>query len=464
MKKFLSDKKISYYDLANYCFKGTLEIKYPQMYCIDRGQYYSIYSRFTDETIYIFKNKIEINLIKADKSIINQRIICHLELTDLIKELKIDIKNIFIDDNEELCLERNIKNLNKWIKNNKLQLNEITLKIPDIQPKLINLKSSYNPCKLSKFFYKYFPYEDEENDGKIEYIDSVSRREIFENLENLYDTSNLRNYKFTGPSSNGKSFTLFYFSRCYKNIIYLNLKVIKNQNKEENLEMIISELSGLFLLKEEIDTLNIQIKDINTDKNIFEIFLEILKLILNFDINKLILIIDQYKCENYSTYPNFMKNINSLIDKYKALKLVLCSSINDNENRDNVLINLENNKGNPEYNENNQDCVFYYADLYKKKNNLKTPINYLFSNKQNYKHLFRSGNSKKKVFEEISQKIQAKMETFRVSHLSKNRLQNEYIFFPWLIEHQIFKTLSIFQIHIIFYSKIVKICIKFINI
>ena len=41
--------------------------------------------------------------------------------------------------------------------------------------------------------------------------------------------------------------------------------------------------------------------------------------------------------------------------KLKKLKLVFCSSINDRSIRDDVLINLEENNGNPIYNEKTQN-------------------------------------------------------------------------------------------------------------
>ena len=290
---------------------------------------------------------------------------CHLEILDLIKEIKINLKNIFINGKEELKFEKNIINLYKWIINDKLQLCEIILEMPNIELKeIIKTNSPYNPIELSEFFYNYFQYEDKNNSEKITYVDSKSRKEIFQNLSNLYFNSDLRKYKLTGPTSNGKSFTLFYFSRLYQNVIYFNLKALKNQNKENNLKMIISELSRLFLSQKDIDSLNSDFKKINTDENIFKIFLEILEIIFNYKLIRLILIIDQYKNENFELYPNLMEDIVLLMNKHKELKLVLCSSINDNIIRDDFLINLENRKGNPIYNEENQDYLFYYGELY----------------------------------------------------------------------------------------------------
>ena len=431
--QYLFKKKISYDELSKYCLDRTLKQKCPELYFSDDGNIYTIYTNFTEEIAYIFKNKLRIELTRANKTFIDKTIDCHLELIKLIEDLKINLKNIFINNNEELNLAKNISYLDKWIVNGKLQLNEIILKIPKIEQKEeIALNVSYNPLELSKFFYEYFQYENKNNE-KIEYINSESRKEIFQNLKDLYNNVALKKYKLTGPTSNGKSFTLFYFSRLYKNVIYLNLKVLKNQDKQKNLEMIISELSRLFLSEKEISSLNDDIQKINTDENIFKIFLSILELVLGYNIQRLVLLLDQYKTENYEIYPNFISDMESLMStKLKKLKLVFCSSINDRSIRDDVLINLEENNGNPIYNEKTQNCLFYYGDLYHGKYNNKKEfksINYLFDNKPKYIFLFKAEKkTQKEIFMSISNKIKEKMNTFRVSRLNPIQTPDNFTF------------------------------------
>ena len=434
MKEYLSNKGISYDNLATLCHTGILHQEHPELYLIDNEKYYIIYSNDIVENTYIFKNKLQIKLIRADKSYYEKNIICLHELFDLFEILQIKSKNIFINNDEQLNLEKEITHLNKWIKDDTMQLNENVLEIPIIEQKgRLSPHSSYTSSELSKFFYNYFPYEYKNDSNKITYIENDARKQIFQNLYDLYFKQNLTKFRLTGPTSNGKSFTLFFFSRYCTDVIYLNLKVLKAQNKKDNLEMIISELSGLIFSLKIIDSINCEIKKIDTDKNIYEIFLEILELICNNNILRLILIIDQYKVENYDSYPNFLKNIELLMNKYKKLKLVLCSSINDEKIRDDALTNLENNKGNPEYNEQSQNCLFYYAELYKRKNLNNNSINYLFDNRQKYIFLFQSQKKRKDIFEEISQKIKKKIEKFRVSKLNYQDKKIQYTFNDVLI-------------------------------
>ena len=92
----------------------------------------------------------------------------------------------------------------------------------------------------------------------------------------------------------------------------------------------------------------------------------------------------QYKNENFDSYPNFKKQIDTLMKIHKGLKIIICSSINDNSIREDVINSLESNFGNPQYDINNQNCLFYYGELYKKNSFNKNIINYLFGNKKKY--------------------------------------------------------------------------------
>ena len=213
------------------------------------------------------------------------------------------------------------------------------------------------------------------------------------------------------------------------------MKIIKNKKKDFNFQIIISELSRLSLSDEKIKSLNEDIKK-NVNKNgvILKIFLEILELILKYDVGKLILILDQYKNENYDSYPNFMNQIDILMKKHKELKMIICSTINDNSNRDDVINSLESNIGNPQYDKNNQNCLFYYLELYKKKSSNKNTINYLFDNKQKYIYFFKNKEkSKKLIFKEITEKITKKLESFRVSKINTKESHTNYTFNDILI-------------------------------
>ena len=100
-----------------------------------------------------------------------------------------------------------------------------------------------------------------------------------------------------------------------------------------------------------------------------------------------------------------MKDLDSLMENYKKLKVITCSSINNNLIRNEALENFQV----PVYNITNQNCLFYYAELFKLKVLNENSINYLFENKKKYIFLFRTEKkSKKNIFTEISNKIKKK--------------------------------------------------------
>ena len=427
---YLIKKKITYENIRKYCSNKSLNKNYPELNFIEMEKYYYLILYGERSFEIIFKKKLNLILVTIDNSSIENCFDCYQEIIDLIKKLNIDINDIFINNDKNLNLKENISDLDKYIENNTLNLNEIVLEVPNISKGEIFFRdSSYLPLTLSEYFYDYFPYEKKE-DNNISYLESEQRKEIFRNIINLFINDDLRNYKLTGPTSNGKSFTLFFLSRCFNNMIYINLKTIKNKDKKENLKIIISELSRLSLKEDSINKLNTNFKKkVNTKENIFIILLNILDNIPYNEIGCLILILDQYKNENFDKCPDFMKDIDKLMEKYNNLKIITCSSINDNTIRDEVLESLQNNNGNPKYEKKTQNCLFYYGNLYELEASNQNSINYLFENKQKYLFLFRTKEkekSKKTIFQEISDKITKKLEVFRVSRINSQEKVKNY--------------------------------------
>ena len=101
--------------------------------------------------------------------------------------------------------------MDKYIKNNELILYEHVLEISEIIPKKkLNKNLSYYPSELSEYFYDYFPYENKNENKKIQFKDSEERSNLFRNLSKLYNNEEMKKYKMTGPTSSGKSFSLFF--------------------------------------------------------------------------------------------------------------------------------------------------------------------------------------------------------------------------------------------------------------
>ena len=238
----------------------------------------------------------------------------------------------------------------------------------------------------------------------------------------------LRKYKITGPSSNGKSFTLFFLSRISYNIIYINLKALKTKSYEKCIGMIISECSRLGLDEDMISNLNKEIQKIKTNTVILEFLLKVIEQILKYELPKLILILDQFKKENYESFPNFKNDIENLINENPILKVIYCASINDNELRDEVLHSFIRYNGLiKKYEESSQDFFFYYTELYKPKIKNKNTINWLFNNKPKYISFFNNKfQNKDDIYKDIISRIEKKIIKFRASSLKTYQYDDSF--------------------------------------
>ena len=232
--EYLTNKNISFQDIREYCSNDSLNKYYSELYFYEMEKYYCLGLCCEKSIELIFKQKLYLILDTSENSQIEKFFDCYQEILDLIKSLDIDIKDIFINNDKNLNLNENITHLDKYIENNTLKLNEIILEIPNISKgEIFNRNKLYLPLTLSEYFYDYFPYENKENHNLIKYFESEQRKDIRQNIFDLNTYEYLRKYRITGPTSNGKSFTLFFLSRCFNNIMYINLKTIKKKIKKK---------------------------------------------------------------------------------------------------------------------------------------------------------------------------------------------------------------------------------------
>ena len=436
IKKFLNDKNISYKQLIELYLNNSPIIDCKEFYMIDNNFYFLICSNSSEDYAILFKQTFKLKLIRAKGTIYERNnILCSLEIMDLIDELKMQEKYIFFDENGKKNFENNICDTDRYIKDGVLILYELYLEIPEIIRKdKLKPDLSYYPSELSEYFFDYFPYENKNINKKIKCLFSAERENLFKDLSKLYVNKEMRKYKMTGPTSNGKSFSLFFYSRISPKVIYINLKILKNKDKNTAIKIIISEFSRLYLEDAQIKSINEEVKKLNLQNDIIKILLELITIILKLNISKLVLILDQFKRENYQSYPNFREEIKLLMEKYSQFKIVYCSSINDNEMRDDALDSFEKTEGKHIYNAQTQEYIFYYAELYKKKESDNDTINYLFGNKKKYISFFYNPKRKKdEIFKEISKRIQKKIESFRVSKMKNQEISSNYSFNDVLI-------------------------------
>ena len=366
------------------------------------------------ERYMIFKSPIKISIIKNKELYFSTYINTNYELKKILKEKNIDMKNIYVK--EEKLIDA-INNIYSYVDDNKLDLiiqynKDIEIKFME---KELNYEKDYYPSEYSEYFKDYFPNIN--NDKKLIYYKSDEREEIHNNVDKLYDTPNIKKYLITGPYSCGKSMTLFRLSRINRNIIYINLKILKkNENdKEKCIKIIFSEFHRLNI---DINEFNNKFEHFNFNKNILAQLLDILEIILDLSNDTIILILDQYKSSNVESCRGFMAKIEDFINN-KYLKLIQCSSINDNEIRDLFLPTWKTYLSNPpQLNYNTQKYYFYYYKLYITSYN--TYSEKLFCKKYKYMNMLKEQNTYQKNLDAISDKIIGKLRKFRQYENSKN--------------------------------------------
>jgi flagellar biosynthesis GTPase FlhF len=101
------------------------------------------------------------------------------------------------------------------------------------------LGENFKPIELSKYFYNFFKFIEQEKDKNFNYYleERDSRRKKLEELLENFEESSFNFFKFTGPTSNDKTTTLLKFAIMYFNLHFL-------QEKENNLQAIYEYFSS----------------------------------------------------------------------------------------------------------------------------------------------------------------------------------------------------------------------------
>ena len=355
----------------------------------------------------LFSSNINVKIIQNSQIILKDTLRTNYEIKELLAKNNIDINKVFIN-NKKLADKINVLYLE--LNNNELILEIVENKMPDITIKkeVLDWKKDYYPKEYSEFFYDYFKTEKKENELFI-YENNDLRNEIHKNVMKLFEYENIKKYMITGPYACGKSMTIFRISRITRNIIYINLKTLKDNvtNKDKCIRIILSEC-----LRIDLNLVDFKKKyeKVNVSNNIFGFLIEILEIIIELSPQIIILILDQYKSSYFSCEKGFMNKINNLMKK--NLKLVICSSINDNEIRDAFLPTLQNFYGNPPPLEHDfEDYYYYYFNLYNPK--CTTYTQQLFGNRFKYIEIFEKATTISEGLTKVSEKIIIKIGKFK---------------------------------------------------
>ena len=329
------------------------------------------------ERIFLFDEEKKIKIYLEDELFGSIKIYSSLEIITYIKAKNKDINNLYIKGEPENKFLDCIEDLGVMLENLELELIEKT-PLPALELKsALPIEDDYTPEEYSPFFYDYFIYEDKQKmNEKIIFQNNDIRKKIYNNIvKKLRTKKELKTFKFTGPSSIGKSFTLFRISRICYNIAYINLKVLNDKkNLFDSYSIIMSEIKRFNIKKnlKEIETL------INNNYNQNIPYLDMLLNLIEY-LNKIkfifVFIFDQFK-PKYVT-KDFMNKIKS----FENIKIVQCSSINDKEIREECITTwTEKGKNILDLDKNNQDYYLYYGQIYifKRDNNILLGDNIIF--------------------------------------------------------------------------------------
>ena len=399
--------------------------KYPKskLFKNEKGYFIKFFEP-VDENIFLFKEKKNIKLYLGDNTFETFEAESSDDIKKYIEQKGKDTKELYLRNKGETKYINILRELGNYLEISDLEFRE--------KPNLEKLKlkeplpdtKDYRPEEYSIYFYEYFIYEDEgKKNEEIMYEDNNTRQNIKDNLLALKTNENLKTYKLTGPTSIGKSFTLFRLSRLSYNIAYINLKIL-TKNKDDlfkSYNMIIEELER-FDIENYIKDLEQLINECYKDN---KSFLNLLVNIMNF-LNDLelfsIFVLDEFK-QKYIDDDFSIKT-----KKFNKIKIVYCSSINDKNIREECMKTWTiKGKNITILNEENQNYYFYYTNIYnfyKNNKNQEDKILLQFSFMPKYIFKYKKNNkSSKKLFDEAKNKIDSKLNEYcKFNNIEKSLL------------------------------------------
>ena len=355
--------KIGYDSLLKMLKENTFSTSYPLYAFLGNYFSYKIYKKdLTGFPVIIFRKLIKVN-IKIQDSNKEEIFLAHsnLDIENYCKEKAIDINSLYLNNGEKYN-NNDIQQYCFYIKDNELELfSKEKEELPDISPNfLFEIGKKYKVKEYSTYYKDYFENEDLNPDYEFEYMTNDIRNEIFSNILSLQTSYELETFKFTGPFNIGKTITLLEYCRTTNNAFYLNLKYLTIKSLKDSYIMLREEFSRI------APDIFQEIQDIIKDHySIFTPALDLIFIIMEVFFKQkkqynFLFIFDQYKEDIFSNkIKEYLKKINDNI------KIVYCSSINENKIRKECLSTWNEFKMNPkQLNKKNQKYYFYYIDIY----------------------------------------------------------------------------------------------------
>jgi len=310
------------YDLKKTAFKVYDESQLKEVLPILR-KYYSLFVN----SGYIYDNQNIINCKKENKLLKNRIILCPF-MFELFQKLcsnnKLEEK---INDDNDIIFEMDKEQLEPYF---------LFLEKEEIKNKVNNVE------KMKKFKPSLL-------DKKIKFIINKERRLFMKKIDNYINIDlQLHPLMIIGNDGVGKSLTLQLYTllkhKEYKKI-YFNLKLF---NKCNIRDYTFIELMKAFIDKQEIKTnfkkyleyVNLFQGRVFSDIKQFFIILNEIMYKLQSTSDKYVIIFDQFNFENFNIddFNILKKNI----DKNEKFKIIICCSLSDDENKENIFLDYEN--------------------------------------------------------------------------------------------------------------------------
>lgn len=365
------------------------------------------------EENYFFKRNLTIyyknyNTSKKIVNLVDEKVSSTFQIKKTMELYKLDY--LTYEDKKSRNFPNFTNTLLEFINNNNFVINflcpleELKYKYDDsFLPKI---PEKINLATLSEYSNKYFKYSDEE----IKYIETEERKKFFRYLNDFIHFENINLFKITGPSNDGKTLTLLLFSRSKNNIIYFNLKYILSLyhlNDTNYYKVMLYELGRANLMEDQVKDLMKLFKL----KNIVHPWKLISEIIKKLENDNKIIILDQFKEKTVEFY-DYDKIENEIIGK--KLKIIICSSINDNMIKSKVLETIRDCRGNPtDFNEKYQKSYFYICnilnrdklkEIYDEKKNENEYFDY-FNYNPKYIYKLNKSEDKSKTLKDIEEHI-----------------------------------------------------------
>ena len=227
LKEYIQDKKleleyntsIDYSSIYDTYYKDECDVENVKDGRILKYHENCFMFRYQQKTFYFFLNVLKCQLVKS-KETKSFEFCSSNEIEQIIKKEKCllylnkdgnkyNIQNIFNDDDS-------------MIKGNE---EEIIFEAEDNNPPNFKIKQRIqnftNISELSNFFYDFFKWDNKSN-SNFNFWETYERNNFIRQIDKFKFNYEQYLYKIFGPSSIGKSMTLFMFSRKNPNIICLN--------------------------------------------------------------------------------------------------------------------------------------------------------------------------------------------------------------------------------------------------